>query len=146
MVIQPTAFYNAFEAFVKAIKETEIPNREVLYNNLSRKSYINEYCTYKFGANRQAGHTCNSIAILPKYFENTCFVYYNSNMQKQVDMEYKWLKPLTCSLNGVKNHHLRGLRINCVCIDPASLFSKDEIEMIVNETMFDLNYKLILLE
>jgi hypothetical protein len=138
MEIQKTDEYSAFESFVKcSLKQT--PNIDTKYN-LSTKSYLNEYCTYKFGMHRQSGHTVNSLALLPMYFNNCLFIVrnlmmvkYYKDILKDFDLYHSYESG---KINLISNNEyiikeaIKGRHFDCVVVDCASTVSMSELEII----------------
>lgn len=151
MIIERTQSMHSFEMFVKCATSAESDeNRNKIKRNIPVKSWLREWCTYRFGMHRQSGHTINSIYILPRYFHSTLFLYHNDQMVRYAkDYFYEMTKDnkefyevigkgnkvnfmsiISFNSNGMWDG-ISGLP-NCVCVDVASMLSKT-----ITENIFD---------
>lgn len=150
MKIEKTMPMMAFETFVKCATHSEIdPRRDRIKKESPIKSWLHEWCTYRFGMQRQSGHTLNSLYVLPRYFEYITFLYHNQNMvkyakdymeeMKRDNEEYaKIMKTTKVDFMTVhkftRDQCYRGFHYfpNCVCVDVSSMLSKTITEKIVD--------------
>lgn len=152
MEIKKTPQYLAFESFVQcAIME----RNPIHYQHLSPIKYLNEFCTFKFGLQRQSGHTLNSLLILPKYFKSILFLMPTYSMERIYknylddlgqNSDYKnlfessiskrdyWHQKISfSSVKCILNHLVDARDIDCVVVEPFSLVTNKEYDTILHE-------------
>ena len=120
-----------------------------LKKSFSPLAFAKEFCTIKFCLPRQSGHTTCALCLAKQHFFNTLFVVYHhkskdfpNQLIKEIDETKLSHSPIQDGIdrkiivkdkNSILDGRCRGLDMDAIILDCASLYSSTLIESIYEE-------------
>lgn len=116
------SYNNLYKSLCYMIEWTLQNQKSYLNFNLSIKDWAKNFATIKFYLPRRSGHSTFAIKLLTEYFTNAVLIVPNIE-----NTHFKLAERIATPLS---LERLRGINIDTVIIDCASLLSNENIKMI----------------
>ena len=123
-----------YSCLVKMIKWTHEFQNKVLENpiGLSPKSWAKEFCSIKFCLPRQSGHTTFAKLLFEDVLENSLLIVPKLSYLRHIIKYYENTNGIG-TVEDVKNGKFKGMPVNSIIVDCASLLSNADIDKLYDE-------------